>query len=62
MLLQAKEPTLVNCKLITSWHQNSEPGSRVVWVLYRKKLPLQELNQLIGIRLLTKDFLEIFGS
>jgi len=26
----------VNCMLSTAWHQNSEPGSCAVWVLYRQ--------------------------
>jgi len=34
--LQAKEQTWVNCKIITAWHQNSEPGSCAVWVSYRQ--------------------------
>ena len=32
----AKERTLANCKLITAWHQNFEPGSCALWMSYRQ--------------------------
>ena len=42
------------CKLITAWHYICEPDSCAVWVSYRqKKRPLQESNQLIGIKMPT---------
>ena len=45
------------CKLITAWHYICEPDSCAVWVSFRqKKRPLQESNQLIGIKLPTSGF------
>jgi len=51
----------VNCKLITASHQNSEAGSCAVSTIQVNKMFLQELNQLIGIKMLISDFLEIFA-
>jgi len=51
------------CKLTTTWHQG--PWTWLlcgVSVLPENKLPLQELNQLIEIELLTSCFLENFSS
>jgi len=48
---------LVNCKLITAWHQNSEPDSCAVWLSYRQiKLPLQELSQLSSWFQVSRNF------
>jgi len=54
--LQAKERTWVNCKLITAWHQNSEPGSLQCECHTGKKC-----NQLIRNKRLTSAFLNNFG-
>jgi len=54
--LQAKEGTRVICKLITAGHYDCEPDSCAVWVSYRKKLSVQESNQLIGIKTPTSGF------
>jgi len=47
----------------SSLYQDSEADFCAVWVpLPVNKMLLQELNNLIGIKVLTSDFLEIFGS
>jgi len=60
LCLQTKERSWVNCRFSTAWHQNSEPGFCAVCVVPANKLLLQEINQLIGIELLTSNFLESF--
>ena len=59
-----KEADLVNCKLITVCYQNSEPDSCSLQCGCHigKQQSLQELNQLIRIKLLISRFPEIFAS
>jgi len=57
-----REANLVNCQLITAWHQNSEPDTCSGSVISANKLLLQELTQLIKIKMLISHFLEIFAS
>ena len=57
-----KGADMMNCKLTTAWHENIEPVALVQSVISAKKLPLQEINQLIGIEMLTSSFLEYFDS
>jgi len=44
-----------NCKLITAWRCNCEPGSCAVRVSYRQK-NFQESNQLIRLKMPTSGF------
>jgi len=53
---------LLNCKLITAYYQNSEPDCCSVNFILANKLLLQELTQLVRIKLLISRFLEIFAS
>jgi len=54
-----KEADLVKCKLITACYQNSEPDSLCECHI-GKQLPLQELTQLIKIKLLISRITETF--
>jgi len=60
--LQAKKRTWVNCKLIIAWHYIVIWFLCIVSVMPANKQSLQELKQLVGIKLVTSRFLEIFGS